>query len=66
MYTKGKLNKLLRDLKADKNSGEEMGFNDDQAFDIADGILFDEDGLEEYIRTDMGIQDPQGWLANKI
>lgn len=60
-YTKEKLNSLLKDLKADGNS-----FNDDEAFDIADGILFDEEGLEDYIRKVLNIQDPQGWLANRV
>ena len=39
---------------------------DDEAFDIADGILYDEEGLEAGIRKHYGIRDPQGWLANKI
>ena len=60
-YSEEKLNMLLRDLK---NTG--MDSSDDEAFDLARGILSDEEGLEEYLKTQKGIRDPLGWLANKI
>ena len=54
------IEKLVKDLVSDGRHG------DDEAFDIADGILYDEEGLEAGIRKHYGIRDPQGWLANKI
>jgi hypothetical protein len=38
---------------------------DCEAFDIAEGCLYDEGGLKEGIIA-MGIRDPHGWLANQI
>tara|TARA_R110000772_G_scaffold216999_1_gene327434 strand:- start:324 stop:506 length:183 start_codon:yes stop_codon:yes gene_type:complete len=52
--------KLVNDLISDGRHG------DDAAFDIADGILFEFAGLEAGIKKHFGIQDVQGWLANKI
>jgi len=52
--------KLLRELSY------EGRHSDDEAFDIADGILYDEEGLDAGIRKHFGVRDPQGWLANKI
>ena len=40
-------------------------FGEDEAFDIADGILGDEPELVAYLAT-KGITDAVGWLANKI
>lgn len=58
--SKGEIIKLVKELISDGRHG------DDAAFDIADGILFDEDGLEEGIKKHFGASDAQGWLANKI
>jgi len=52
--------KLLKELVSDGRHP------DDQAFDIADGIFYSEEGLEAGIRKHFGVRDPQGWLANKI
>jgi hypothetical protein len=52
--------KLLKELVSDGRHP------DDQAFDIADGIFYSEEGLEDGIRKHFGVRDPQGWLANKI
>jgi len=45
-----------------------IGFSisDEEAYDAAEFILFDEKGLEEYMRNVKGISDPIGWLADEI
>ena len=58
-YTEAKLQKLLKSL-----GGEEE--DDAAAYDIADGILYDEKGLEDYLRNKKGIKDPQSWLADYV
>ena len=60
VMSKKDIQKLVKDLVADGRHG------DDAAFDIADGILYDEEGLEAGIRKHFGIKDPQGWLADRI
>ncbi len=57
--TKQEIKDYCKSLKADGC------IPDDEAFDIADGCLYDEEGLREGILA-MGIKDPQGWLANQI
>jgi len=54
-----KLNELIY-----RFGGEQV--DDDTAFDIADGILYDNPGLSEHIIKVKGIADPQGWLANQL
>ena len=58
VYTEKKLKDLLKDLRASNISS-------DEAYDIADGILFEEEGLKEYIES-KGIRDVLGWLANRV
>jgi len=60
MMSKKEIEELVRDLVSDGRHG------DDEAFDIADAILFDEDGLEEGITKHFNVTDAQGWLANQI
>ena len=60
MMSKKQIVELVNDLTSDGRHG------DDAAFDIADGILFDEAGLEASIKKHFGVRDAQGWLANKI
>ena len=60
MMSKKEINDLVNELKSDGN------IQDDEAFDIADGILFDEEGLEEGIKKHFNVVDVQGWLANQI
>ena len=60
VMSKKRIEKLIKDLVSDGRHG------DDEAFDIADGILYDEEGLEFGIMKHYGVKDPQGWLANKI
>lgn len=57
---KSQIDKLVKELVSDGR------VSDDEAFDIADGILFDEEGLAEGIKKHYGASDAQGWLANKI
>ena len=63
-YTEAKLQKLVRELREGAADFPE-GIDDCMAFDIADGVLFDEDGLKEYLET-KGITDPIGYIANYI
>ena len=59
-WNEAKLQDFLRSLRADGP------IDDMEAFDIADGILFDEPELEAYVRDVKGIEDVQGWLADRI
>jgi hypothetical protein len=60
IWTKEEVNALIRDLKSEGEIG------DNEAFDIAEGILADEPGLKKYIVKVLGIRDPLGWLASRI
>jgi hypothetical protein len=59
-YTKEKLQQILNTL------GGEQVDSDDVAYDIADGVLYDNPGLKEYIAKTKNVKDPLGWLANRI
>jgi len=58
IYTEKKLQLLLNDLK-------DSDIPDNEAYDIADGVLFDEVGLEAFLKS-KGIKDPIGYLADRI
>tara|TARA_R100000789_G_C3014181_1_gene152021 strand:+ start:249 stop:461 length:213 start_codon:yes stop_codon:yes gene_type:complete len=58
--TKKDIEKLVDTLGFDEHTG------DAEAYDIADGILYDTPGLEAGIRKHFGVGDPQGWLADRI
>jgi len=58
--TKSNVNKIVKELTSDGRH------SDEEAYDIAGNTLFDEDGLEDAIRKHFNVQDPQGWLADKI
>jgi len=58
--TKSQLDGIVRELTIDGRH------SDDEAFDIADGVLFDEDGMSEAITKHYKATDAQGWLANQI
>ena len=60
MMNKKQIEKLVNELTSDGPIG------DAAAFDIADCILYDEDGLKEGIQKHFGASDAQGWLAYKI
>ncbi len=57
-YNQKKLQDLLNGL-----GGEVV--DDSAAHDIAEGILFEEEGLKEYLES-KGIKDAVGFLANRI
>mgnify|MGYP003975526315 CR=1 FL=1 len=57
---KKQIDELVNELTLDGPIG------DAEAFDIADSILFEEEGLEEGIKKHFNVVDVQGWLANKI
>lgn len=58
-YTEERLQKLLKDL------GFSSGISDDEAYDIADSIVYEEEGLKEYLES-KGIKDPIGYIANRV
>jgi len=58
--SKKQIVELVNDLISDGRHGNDV------AFDIADGILLDEDGLEAGINKHFKASDAQGWLANQI
>ena len=57
-YTEKQLKDLLKDLRV-------SNIPDDEAFDIADGIVFEEEGLKEFLLT-KGITDPVGYIADRL
>jgi len=57
-YTEKKLKDLLKDLRV-------SNIPDDEAFDIADGIVFEEEGLKEFLLT-KGVSDPVGYIADRL
>jgi len=57
-YTEMKLKELLKDLRVSK-------IPDNEAYDIADGIVFEEEGLKEYLES-KGITDPVGYIADRL
>jgi len=57
-YTEKQLKDLLKDLRV-------SNIPDDEAFDIADGIVFEEEGLKEYLES-KGITDPVGYIADRL
>tara|TARA_R110001606_G_scaffold88991_1_gene200194 strand:- start:210 stop:389 length:180 start_codon:yes stop_codon:yes gene_type:complete len=57
-YTEMKLKELLKDLRV-------SNIPDSEAFDIADGIVFEEEGLKEYLES-KGITDPVGYIADRL
>ena len=44
----------------------EDGINDEQAFDMANFIIDDNPGLEEYINNNIGASDAVGWLMHEM
>lgn len=60
VMSKKDIQKLVKGLSGANSVG------DDEAFDIADGLLFDEEGLEAGIKKHFKASDAQGWLANQI
>jgi hypothetical protein len=59
-YTKKQIDQIVKDL-----GGNEREHNDGEAFDIAEGVLLTNPGLEESIKQVYGVQDPKGWLADR-
>ena len=57
-WTKHEIDELVSTLIT-----EEVG--DSEAFDIADGILYTEQGLKESIERVYGVSDALGWLADR-
>ena len=57
-YTEKQLKDLLKDLRV-------SNIPDNEAFDIADGIVFEEEGLKEFLLT-KGISDPVGYIADRL
>jgi hypothetical protein len=64
MWTREKVRDLMRDVA--QGAADAGDIDDSMAFDIADGVLASEPGLEEFLRNDMGIADPMGYVANYI
>ena len=60
IMTKESIDKLVKELVSDGRHP------DDQAYDIAQNILFDEEGLEAGIRKHFKVADPTGWLTDRI
>lgn len=62
-WNKQSVEKLLKDLQKDK---QYRNASDAEAFDIANSILDDSEGLEKAIQQIYKVRDVQGWLADKI
>ena len=65
MWTKEKVRELCSELQTAAIENGET-FDDAMAFDIADGVLASEPGLQEFLENEMGIGDPVGYIANYI
>lgn len=63
VWDKNKIDSLIRDLAKDKRYNN---FTDDQAFEMAQSILADNEGLAAAIQQIYKVTDPTGWLANRI
>jgi hypothetical protein len=58
-WTSDKLNELLKSLGGEKTT-------ENEAFELADNILREYPGLEEYVKKNYRVRDVQGWLANQF
>jgi hypothetical protein len=65
VWNEKKVDETLRGLRSACIENGET-FDDSMAFDIADGVLASEDGLEDYLRNVKGIQEPIAYVANYI
>ena len=63
-WTEKKLNETMQELRSACIENGET-FDDSMAFDIADGVLASEPGLENFLKK-KGIKDPVGYIANYI
>jgi hypothetical protein len=57
-YTKATVDKLIKDLRG---AGD-----DDEAFNAAECALAENAGLEDFMRKQLGIKDPVGYIATRI
>ena len=64
MWNERKLADLCKELRIGAMDAGDI--DDSMAYDIADGVLATEDGLEDYLRNVKGIQDPMAYLADYI
>jgi hypothetical protein len=62
-WDKSKVEKFVKDLSKDRKYHK---FNDNQAFDMAQSILHDNEGLEKAIKANYRVSDAAGWLADKL
>lgn len=62
-WSKAKVDKFVKDLSADKSYNS---FTDDQAWDMAQSILHNEEGLESAIKQHYRVTDVVGWLADRL
>jgi hypothetical protein len=62
-WTKGTVDKLVKDLGKDKKYNK---FTDAQAGDMAQSVLDDNEGLEQAIKSIYRVRDAAGWLADKM
>jgi len=63
-YTEKKLQELTKELRLGAMENGEA-ISDVMAYDIADVVLFEEEGLKEYLAT-KGISDPVAYIAEYI
>lgn len=63
LTAKSKLDKFIRDLSKDKKYNK---FTDAQAFDMAQSMIDDNEGLERAIQQAYKVKDAVGWLANRL
>ena len=63
MWNDQKVKTLMNEISEGAQDAGDI--DDSMAFDIADGVLASEEGLEEYLRS-QGISDPIGYVANYV
>ena len=63
--TKAQFNKIMEGVRSIELDMPD-GITDEMAFDIAESILHNHDGLEAYIKKATGASDVTGWLMDEI
>ena len=67
-FTKAKLNKVIKSYSMAQADFEADGFpfDDSVAFQLAQDAMYDNPGMEDYIKNTIGASDAIGWFANQF
>ena len=62
--TEQELRKIVKESKFDRSECEEI--SDEMAYDAAESLLMEHEGMKEAILNFSGATDAQGWLADRL